>query len=254
MKSTINKEFLTIKDELHTIVNSFDSNNGVLLSDGKRNKIKTFELINNDIINIKSFKVPNIFNKIAYNFLRKSKAQRSFEYANKLNDLGIGTPKSIAYYEQKSLFFFKKSYYVSEQIECDFTFRHLTTNFDHPDYQQIIRAFTRFTYLLHTKNVHFLDHSPGNTLIKKNNGDYNFYLVDLNRMKFEPLSFQKRIQNFSRLTYNRSIIKIMSDEYAKCINEDFETVYNLMVDEADNFFRKLKNKKEFKKKVKFWKS
>ena len=52
----------------------------------------------------------------------------------------------------------------------------------------ILRQFIRFSYLLHQKGIEFLDNSPGNTLIKKNEkGVYDFYLVDLNRMKFHQI-------------------------------------------------------------------
>ena len=65
---------------------------------GERNTIKNFKL-KDEKINIKSFKKPNIFNAFVYKFIRKSKAKRSFEYAQKLIDYGISTPFPIAYIE-----------------------------------------------------------------------------------------------------------------------------------------------------------
>ncbi|HKK12967.1 MAG TPA: lipopolysaccharide kinase InaA family protein, partial [Flavobacteriaceae bacterium] len=202
---------------------------------------------------IKLFKVPNIFNQIAYKFLRKSKAQRSFEYANILLEHGIGTPQPIAYYEFTTPLLFKKSYYVSEHLKCDLTYRELTKNFDYPDHETILRAFTRFTFKLHENDIHFLDHSPGNTLIKKMDGHYEFYLVDLNRMKFRTMDFQTRIKNFSRLTIHKSMVEVMSDEYAKLCNEDYEKVFELMWNYTEAFQRKFHRKKNLKKKLKFWK-
>ena len=64
-------------------------------------------------------------------------------------------------------FRFKKSFYLSEQVDCDLTYRELITDLNYPNYETILRAFTRFTYLLHERGIQFLDHSPGNTLIKK---------------------------------------------------------------------------------------
>src|SRR5690606_18122261 len=83
-----------------------------------RNSLKLFQF-KEMTINVKSFKVPNLINQIAYRFFRKSKAQRSFEYANKLTELQIGTPQPIAYYEFQTPFLFKKSYYVSEHLNYD---------------------------------------------------------------------------------------------------------------------------------------
>ncbi|MFG6687175.1 lipopolysaccharide kinase InaA family protein [Mariniflexile sp. HNIBRBA6329] len=235
------------KEALTKVVYSFDSLEGGV---GKRNIIKIIyvEGVN---LNIKAFKVPNVVNSIVYNFFRKSKAQRSFEYANKLITLGIGTPKPIAYYEFKSVFGFKKSFYISEQLECDMTYRELTKDFTIPDYDNILRAFTRFTYKLHENGVNFLDHSPGNTLIKKNDDSYDFFLVDLNRMQFGPMDFETRIKNFARLTIHKSMVEIMSDEYAKCSGEDYKKIFNLMWSETEAFQNKYHRKRRWKKRLKF---
>lgn len=236
------------KTKLTKLINNFDAIEG---GTGKRNIIKIVEL-EGFILNIKAFKIPNIINQVVYNFFRKSKAQRSFEYANKLIDLNVGTPKPIAFFEHKTPFLFRKSFYVSEQQDCDLTYRELITKFDYPDYDDMLRAFTRFTYSLHEKGIHFLDHSPGNTLIKRNDNDYDFYLVDLNRMNFGTLDFETRIKNFSRLTIHKSMVEIMSDEYAKCTGEDYNTIFNLMWKETEDFQEKFHKKKRLKKRLKFW--
>ena len=148
---------------------------------------------------------------------------------------------------------FKKSFYVSEHLECDLTYRELTTNFNYPDYETILRNFTRFTFKLHEENILFLDHSPGNTLIKKVDDNYEFYLVDLNRMQFKPINFQTRIKNFSRLTIHKSMVEIMSDEYAKISNKDYNKVFDLMWSYTESFQKKFHRKKDLKNKLKFWK-
>jgi len=233
------------KKELTSVIHNFDAFEGGV---GKRNIIKIIP-IEGLSLNIKAFKIPNAVNKIVYNFFRKSKAQRSFEYANKLMDLGVGTPKPIAYFEFKSPFFFNKSFYVSEQLDCDMTYRELTKNFNIPNYDAILRAFTRFTYGLHEKGIRFLDHSPGNTLIKKNKNGYDFYLVDLNRMEFRPLDFETRIKNFARLTTHKSMVEVMSDEYAKCSGKEYSTIFNLMWQETETFQEKFHRKKRLKQKL-----
>ncbi len=234
------------KQQLTDVIENFDTIEG---GEGKRNVIKIINLDGVDL-NIKAFKVPNFINKIVYNFFRKSKAQRSFEYAKKLLELGVGTPAPIAYYEFKSILFFGRSFYISEQLDCDLTYRELTKDFNIPDYDAILRAFTRFTYTLHEKEINFLDHSPGNTLIKKNNDSYDFFLVDLNRMQFGPMDFETRIKNFARLTIHKSMVEVMSDEYAKCSGEDFNKIFNLMWHETEVFQEKFHRKKRLKKKLK----
>src|SRR5690606_9065758 len=251
MKRVFQKDFEVFSDVLDGFISEFN-HSGIQFGNAKRNSIKLFKL-NETTVNIKSFKIPNIFNQIAYRFFRKSKAQRSFEYANKLKALGIGTPQPMAYYEFPTLLLFKKSFYISEHQDCDLTFRELSRDFNYPNHNEILRAFTRFTFELHNKEVLFLDHSPGNTLIKKVGNNYNFYLVDLNRMQFKTLDFDARIKNFSRLTPHQYIVEIMSDEYAKCLNIDYEKVFNLMWKYTTEFQSKHLRKKQLKQNAKFWK-
>lgn len=247
MRYKINSDYHSYKDFLDDCIYNFDFK-GEDFGNQKRNSLKLFSK-DNLVLNIKSFKVPHIFNQIAYKFFRKSKAQRSYEYALKLKSLGIGTPEPIAYYELDSPFLFKKSYYISKQLECDLTYRELLNDFNYPDYDNILRAFTRFTFGLHEKGVQFLDHSPGNTLIKKVGNTYEFYLVDLNRMKFGTLNFETRMKNFARLSKYKNMVEIMSDEYAKCYNTSFDNVFNLMWKEVQSFRATVDRKKRLKKKI-----
>lgn len=216
-----------------------------------RNALKLFSL-DGVVINIKSFKIPNAINQVAYKFFRKSKAQRSFEYANILIKKNIGTPQPIAYYECETSFLFKKSYYVSEHQAYDLTYRELTTNLKYPNHEIILRAFTRFTFNLHENGIHFLDHSPGNTLINKTENGYHFYLVDLNRMKFGNLDFKTRISNFSRLTIHKDMVEVMSDEYAKCTGIDKLKIFDLMWTLTQKFQEKYYRKIRIKRRLKFW--
>ena len=251
MNYEVNSDYLDLKNILEDCVLNFETK-GVPFADQQRNSLKLFEF-SDYTLNIKSFKIPNIVNQIAYKFFRKSKAQRSYEYALRLKELGIGTPEPIAYYEFRTVLLFKKSYYISKQLDCDLTYRELTKDLNYQDHDTILRAFTRFTYSLHEKHINFLDHSPGNTLIKKTNSGYDFFLVDLNRMKFEPMTFETRIMNFARLATHKSMIKTMSDEYAKCTGESYDTIFNLMWKYTQAFQYRYHRKKRIKKQLKFWK-
>lgn len=246
----ISPDYIDKTSAIDALINNFETSAKPLRNKG-RNSLKLFEL-DGLIINVKSFRVPNIINQIAYRFLRMSKAQRSFEYANKLTDLNIGTPQPIAYYEYKTTFFFNKSYYISIQQDCDLTYRELTKDAHYPDHENILRAFTRFTYNLHENKVNFLDHSPGNTLIKKVDGEYEFYLVDLNRMSFESMSFEKRIKNFAKLSTCKHMIAVMSDEYAKCTGEDSKVVESLLLQFTQAFQNRYQNRRILKKKLNFF--
>src|SRR6218665_254546 len=254
MPLKINEKFKQHQNYIVQIINNFNSS-GELFGNGDRNKIKLFDL-NGKKINIKSFKIPNIVNKIAYKYFRKSKAKRSFEYATILLEKGIGTPEPIAFLENYNFIGLRDSYYVSEHLVTELTYRELVEIPNYPDHDNILRQFSQFCFELHEKGVEFLDHSPGNTLIKKmTESKYAFFLVDLNRMNFHhEMNFEQRMNNFSRLTPKKEMVAVMSNEYSKVYKEKteaeiFEKMWQATVDFQEGFAKK----KRLKKKLKFWK-
>lgn len=240
----IHKNYQSITTQLQEIIASFASG-GTLIGDGDRNKIKTF-VINGKTVNVKSFKIPNFINKIAYTYFRKSKARRSYEYAQKLTEYGIGTPQPIAFFENSTLLGLCESYYLCEHLAYDLTYRELVTNPMYPDRENILRQFTKFTWQLHEKGIYFKDHSPGNTLIVKNGNAYAFFLVDLNRMSFFNLDFDARMKNFSRLTPKKEMVQIMSDEYSTLSGKDAKKVFEKMWFYTQQFQEKFHRKKRLK--------
>lgn len=253
MSFILNPDFTANKDAIKDFIINFNSK-GILFGDGKRNKIKVFEL-NTKSVNIKSFKVPNLINQVAYKFFRKSKAKRSFEYATRLMQMGIGTPTPIAYSENFSLVGLQDSYYVCQHLLTELTFRELVEIPDYPENELILRQFVNFSFQLHEKGVEFLDHSPGNTLIKKvAESKYDFFLVDLNRMNFhEKMDFEMRMKNLSRLTPKKEMVAIMSNEYAKLYPKSESEILERMWFYTDDFQKKFHKKIRLKKKLKFWK-
>lgn len=233
------------ESDINDIIKAFNASNDYM-GNPNRNLIKKVNYKSLHL-NVKAFKLPHLLNQVVYGYIRKSKACRSFQYANKLLEYNIGTPKPLAYIEHKNVLGLRESYYISENITYDLTYRELVTEPNYPNHENILRAFTRFTFDLHEKGVKFLDHSPGNTLIISRVNEYDFYLVDLNRMKFQKMSFQDRMQNFSRLTPKKEMVEVMSDEYAKISGLDFETVFSTMWQLTEEFQSKIRRKKRLKK-------
>lgn len=226
IKFEIGKDFYPWKDELLKLPLRFETEGEVLKAN--RNVIKKLKL-ENMVLNIKSFKIPHFINKIAYAYFRKSKARRSFEYAETLIRKGIPTPTPVAYIEKREgLGWMTSSYYISLQLD-EPTFRDLRNN-KPDDWESLLCAFTRFTYDFQQKGVYFLDHSPGNTLIRRTDeGKYEFYLVDLNRMKFKKLTLEEGLKNFSRLGISKEDAGIIADEYALLTGGDLHEMTNTLV-------------------------
>ena len=252
MTAFFSTSFDSLKPELLAILGQFDRQ-GTLLYSG-RNTVKCFA-IGRYQINIKAFKKPNLINKIAYRYFRKSKARRSFEHAGRLKALGVGTPDPVAYLEERGLVF-GRSYYVSLQQACDWTFRDLIGHPEMHGRDGIIRQFVAFTHQLHEKGVLFLDHSPGNTLIRRESaGRYAFYLVDVNRMRFDQqLDYKARMANFSRLTNERSLVREMARAYAALTGQNETMVFSDMWAAVEAFQNRFQRKHRWKRRLKFWKS
>src|SRR5690606_30663149 len=227
---------------------------GELLAKGSRNTIKIFAT-DSVSLNIKSFKKPNLLNQFVYKYIRDSKAKRSYEYGLRLLETKIGTPQPIACLENYKGVGLGTSFYVCEHILAEYTYRDLVQNPNLENKEQMLHEFTRFCVKLHDEGVEFKEHSPGNTLIKIVNDNYQYFLVDLNRMNFHhQMNFEQRMFNLRRLTPKKDMIAIMANEYAKYYQfKSEEEIFALMWHYTCEFQEKFQRKQRLKKKIKFWK-
>ena len=238
----IHSKFSCHSTAISKAISDFETSGTTVLK-GDRNTIKSLE-VEGLHLNIKQFKTPNIFNAFVYKYIRKSKARRSYEYGNILTQKSILTPTPIAYFESSSWFGLKQSYYVSQHVAYDFDFRVLIHDLKFPNRVEILKQFTAFTFKLHDEHVNFLDHSPGNTLIvKTNTSKYDFYLIDLNRMRFETMNLKKRMHNFRRLWLSKAMIHIMSKEYAELSKTPLSEIQSGMLLYSRQFQKKIDAKK-----------
>jgi serine/threonine protein kinase len=207
-----------------------------------RNEIKIIKHDKQELV-IKSFKVPHLLNKIIYSFFRDSKAKKSYENSVKIIDF---VPKPIGYVEFQKFGLIHDSYFVSENFNYDFTIREPLLNEIFEDKERIFKEFAYFTQQLHKHNIYHLDYSPGNILIKKENGQFIFKIVDINRMQFKALDLETRLKNFAKLWAKDEDLEVIVREYAKLVNED-ETY---CLQKALEFSQAHKDKKNFKKRLK----
>lgn len=233
-------EFKELGSELRQALDQFDQA-GELVVAGDRNTIRKVQ-INGDWYSIKKFKQPNLFQSLVYRYLRKSKAERSYQYALKMLSAGLGTPAPVAFLEHYN-YRLLDSFYVSRHLDYDLDFRVLIHKPLYPGRKRILEQFTQFTFQLHEAGIQFLDHSPGNTLIVKEGENYNFFLIDLNRMRFGPMNLEARMQNFRRLWLSKAMIKIMAPIYAELYGSSPEIIHELMLKYSRKFQKKINAKK-----------
>jgi len=176
-----------------------------------RNQLKLLDF-RGDTLVVKSFKVPHLLNRIVYTFFRQSKAEKSYLFALKI---GRFTPEPIAYSTHYQHGLISNSYFVAKQFDFDFDIRRPLLEFDFPERELIFKQFALFVYQLHEQKILHLDLSPGNILIKREGiGQYQFKIVDINRMRFMTLSERKRADNFSKLWANDADLTTILSEYA----------------------------------------
>jgi len=205
-----------------------------------RNEVKVFN-VGNYKLNVKAFKVPNLINRFVYVHLRGSKAARSYKYARKFFQLDVPTPTAVGFVECTKNGLLTSSYYVSIHLNYNYSLREVL-DFNVELRDEILKQWVRFTYeKLHKNGIFHLDYSPGNTLITNTDGQYDFSIVDLNRMTFGPISFEKGLSNFCQLWVDHSTLRLVGREYALLRGENPEEAAKIIIE----IFRKggKKNKK-----------
>jgi hypothetical protein len=218
MKIIVNQEYNYLRPFVESLPMMFEKEGTVVYKE--RNEIKVFDKGNEQII-VKSFKIPLFFNGIIYSCLRPSKAERSYKFALKLIEREINTPPPVAYIEEHQAGMLYSSYYISIYKKYPGILRELRY-LPLEGQESFVAAFARFTAEIHEKEVFPLDYSPGNILYEKKDDQYEFCLIDINRMKFVPVDMELGAYGFRRLWGNTETIAYMAREYARVrnFNED----------------------------------
>ena len=165
---------------------------------------------------VKQFATPNILRGIVYGLLAKSKARRSYEYAQRMEGL---TPHPIAYREIRWCGVLRESWYVCQASECTYTFNDLIGHPEFPNREQILKAIGRFTAKLHQRGILHADYSGGNILFNQDGSCVE--VIDLNRIRFcHRLSRTQRLCNFERLNIDKAALETLANAYTEVMNED----------------------------------
>ena len=188
----------------------------------RRNEIRRINLAGIDCV-VKSFQIPNLINRIAYGWLRSSKAQRSFEYAEQLKGMGIGSPEPLAWITFRTGPLFSKSFYVSRTSECLHTYSDLIGG-SFPEQEKYLTAIAEVAAKLHNNGIIHRDFSRGNILFRTTaEGNVAVELIDLNRLRFHPVSLEEGCRNFERLPMTPEMLSITAQAYAAARHADTET-------------------------------
>ena len=183
-----------------------------MVYDGPRNTVVAVATDEGDV-SIKAYKVPIWINRIAYGFLRPSKAARAFGNALRLLSLGFDTPEPIAYTEQRTMGLFGRSYYFCRHINGVHEVRDIERL---PECDAIIRELAELMVRLHSAGVLVKDFSPGNVLYRTDaEGRRRYMLVDINRMRFDVPDPEEQMTMFARLLNTEELTERLAREYCR---------------------------------------
>lgn len=215
-----NEKYGNLRDEVLSIVDNFE-NVGTVIYRG-HNLIKTARAGGLEI-NIKRYRVPHVFNRVVYSFIRRPKGLRAFTYPDRLLRAGIETPEPIAYVEERIGGLIGYSYLVTVQMAYTRDFYEFgDKDMTDPADVAIVRALARYAARMHKAGILHRDFSPGNIIFDTDphTGKPKFAVVDINRMSFGPVSATRGIRNLARLWGQPLMFDIMAEEYARARGAD----------------------------------
>jgi len=209
-KIIINPQYEELSEFIYSLPDTFCKTGEVIRN--IRNEIRVIKTGNYKLV-VKSYKVPNIINKIAYGGLRKSKAERAYEYAMLLLSKGIGSPVPVAYVTEKKNGLFSKSYFVSLFSECPYNYYNLL-EMEFKRKSEILESIAKTTAKMHENNFFHQDYTGGNILFDEKTSVIPVELIDLNRMSFRKIDITTGCKNFSKLCATEEMLEIMAKMYA----------------------------------------
>ena len=137
---------------------------GTVIHQG-RNELRKMEYNGKEYV-IKSFHSPHLINRFVYGIFRPSKAKRSYDHAEMLLKIGVGTPQPVGYMNIRSGLLFDKSYYISLLSTCPYIYDNLfTQQFDYAE--EVFRAIGKVTARLHEHGYAHKDYGRANILFQK---------------------------------------------------------------------------------------
>lgn len=222
--------------------------------EGPRNKL--YFINNPDVsptsaahtVNVKDFRIPPFPNNYIYSRFRPGKAARSYEFANRLIELGFNTPFPLGFSEVHEGLQLTRSYYFTTQV----SYPNIRFWEGKRNYNDFVAALGAEIARLHAAGVWMKDFSTGNILFDEHpDGTFTFYYVDLNRTEFGVTDPRKLMQMFKALSCSRDCTADIAKAYAIAAGKDVDATLADALAVFDNFQRRQQRKASLKKFLKF---
>ena len=180
---------------------------------------------------IKKYKRPTLANCLVYTWFRKTKPKRAYEYAQRLLEKGIKTPKPVAYIEIKKHLFFHTGYFISEYLPFPTLKEAYCNTTESRMKEKMEKAFVDFLICLHTdKQIIQTDSVSSNYLVNENNGNHEFILVDVNRIRFgKTPSIRQAMKSFNQLCNDYHELAKVVPHYMEARKADVEKGFSYIL-------------------------
>lgn len=116
-------------------------------------------------------------------FFLPSKARRAWQGAKHLIDSRIPTPSPVAFIEVRKGRLVKQAFFITKKVAEAVEIRGLLRERHGEELKLLLKELADFLRLLHQKKILHRDLSDGNILVKENEGQREFYLLDTNRLR-----------------------------------------------------------------------
>ena len=220
--------------------------NTVILKKG-RNTVALFQTPEGEKYVIKSFKKPNIIQRIAYTFFTSGKAIRAYRNAKKLREAGINTPHEASYVEVLEKGLIGNSYFVCRH--CDALNLLDSWVWTSPYDKTILDILVKHLVMMHTKGVLHGDTNLGNFLYHPDTGTID--VIDTNRTRFKStLSPKECLDNMVRLTHRRELLEDIVRHYAAARGWDVAKCAAYILTALDRYEHKRHRHDKFKNCIK----
>lgn len=245
MNITVNPSYISLERFIRTLPEVFLTQ-GIMLHD-KRNVVKLFEMDGMQVV-VKRYKVPLFYQRIDYTWFRPSKAKRAYLFALRLKELGIRTPDPIAFIECKRFGFFRQGYFVSTYT----THPDIKSNISLLDTDtQLFDGLIDYFVFLHSEGFLHGDTNLSNFLFHKEDGRYEFEVIDVNRSCFKDHPAKEDcLANLMRVTRDRKLSSRIVSAYAFRRGWDATESVAYVNHLIDKYERKRKARKFYKQRVK----
>lgn len=222
----VHPNFQHLEPFFRTLPELFRGDRGTVIHKG-RNELRAIQHEGQTYV-VKSFHRPNLLNRFVYGAFRGSKAKRSYLYAERFLQIGVGTPQPVGYVEVRSGLLFDRSYYISLLSSCPHVYSELLKQkFDCEE--SVLHEIGRVTAVLHEHGYAHKDYGAGNILFgQEPDGSVKIEIVDLNRMYVGHVGMKRGCKNFERLPVTPQMCRCIAETYARARGFDAEECFRLM--------------------------